>query len=286
MAEPLYRQIAQDLMKKIEGDAAVTDSPAEAGPFAPGKQLPNEDALREEYEASRNTVRAAIDWLAIRGLVVTRPGRGTFVAERIVPILITLSDDPDTGKAGGEGASAFNEVNKRLAQDHKPPSATASRPTVEIKEAPDFVAERLRINTSDEVLVRHQEFRIGEAPYMLQTTFYPLTLVERGAPMLMRPVDIPQGTVEYLEETLQIVQCGTRLRWFVRAPNGNEARFFGLPDDGRISVVSFIRTGYEDRPDGPFPYRATFTVMPADRNQFVMNNGKVPDELAAPARDS
>jgi GntR family transcriptional regulator len=285
MAEPKYRQIAQDLMRKIEGDAIVP-ADTEPGPFSPGKQLPNEDALKDEYEASRNTVRDAIKWLAIRGLVTTRPGLGTFVAHPIEPLLITLSDDPDTGKAGGEGAAAFKEVNQRLAQKNEPPAANPSRPTVEIKVAPDYVAERLRIDMNEEVLVRHQEFRIGDAPYMLQTTFYPLSLAER-APQLMRPADIPDGTVQYLEDTLGIVQCGTRLRWFVRAPNENEARFFGLPDDGRVSVVSLIRTGYEDRPaDGPFPYRVTFTVMPGDRNQFVMNSGKVPDELAAPARDS
>jgi GntR family transcriptional regulator len=282
----LYRQIAQDLMRKIEGDAVVLAPSAEPGPYGPGKQLPNEDSLRLEYNASRNTVRDAIKWLSIRGLVVTRPGLGTFVTHPIEPILITLSDDPDTGAAGGEGASAFNELNQRLALNKEPEAAHASRPTVEIKEAPDYVSERLRIDANEEVLVRHQEFYIGDAPYMLQTTFYPLSLVDRGAPMLMRPTDMPNGTVKYLEETLGIVQCGTRLRLFVRAPNEKEARFFGLPDDGRVSVVSLIRTGYEDKPDGPFPYRVTFTVMPGDRNQFVMNSGKVPDELAAPARDS
>jgi DNA-binding GntR family transcriptional regulator len=285
MVDPKYRQIAQDLMKKIEGDAIVLAPGAEPGPFAPGKQLPNEDILRTEYHASRNTVRDAIKWLAIRGLVTTRPGLGTFVTQPVMPLLITLSDDPDTGKAGGEGAAAFKEVNQRLAQMKEPPTANASRPTVEIKVAPDYIAERLRIDMNEEVLVRHQEFRIADAPYMLQTTFYPLSLAER-APQLMRPADIPDGTVKYLEDALGIAQCGTRLRWFVRAPNDNEARFFGLPNDGRVSVVSLIRTGYEDRPGGPFPYRVTFTVMPGDRNQFVMNSGKVPDELAAPARDS
>jgi GntR family transcriptional regulator len=113
-----------------------------------------------------------------------------------------------------------------------------------------------------------------------------MELVERGATDLLRPRDITEGTVRYLAKKLGLVQCGSRLRILVRAPNENEVRFFGLPDDGRISVVSLIRTGYEDRPDGPYPYRVTFTVMPGDRNQFVMNSGKVPEELAAPARDS
>jgi GntR family transcriptional regulator len=276
MADPKYRLIAQDLMRKIESGALLPDA-----------QLPNEEALKDEYDASRNTVRDAVKWLAIRGLIVTRPGLGTYVARPHVPIVTTLSDDPDTGKAGGESAAAINEVNQRLAREGEPPPGSATAPTVEVKDAPAYVAERLRINPGDSVLVRHQEFYIRDDPYFLQTTFYPLTLVERGAAKLMRPKDIPEGAVEYLADTLGIVQCGTRLRIFVRAPNESEARFFKLPDDGRVSVVSLIRTGYEDTPDdGPRPYRVTFTVLPGDRNQFVLNSGKVPEELAAPARDS
>lgn len=283
MADPLYRQIAQDLMRKIEAGTLEPDLP---GALAPGRQLPNEEDLKAEYRASRNTVREAIKWLAIRGLVGTRPGLGTFVAERPEPIVTTLSDDPNTGQAGGEGAAAFNEINKRLAQKGESETARVSAPTVEIQTAPDYVAERLRIAPGDGVLVRHQEFHIAEAPYMLQTTFYPMDLIEqRGAMLLMRPEDITEGTVKYLA-TLGIEPCGTRLRILVRPPDPNEARFFSLPDDGRVSVFSLIRTGYADRPEGgPYPYRATFTVLPGDRNQFVINSGKVPEELAAPARD-
>jgi GntR family transcriptional regulator len=113
-----------------------------------------------------------------------------------------------------------------------------------------------------------------------------MELVDRGATDLLRARDIVEGTVKYLGDKLTLVQCGSRLRILVRAPNEAEARFFGLPDDGRVSVVSLIRTGYEDRTaDGPYPFRVTFTVLPADRNQFVVNRGKVPEELAAPARD-
>jgi GntR family transcriptional regulator len=272
---PLYRQIAQDLMRKIE-----------SGALPPEAQLPNEDALKEEYTASRNTVRAAVEWLSIRGLVVTRPGLGTYVAKPHDPMITTLSDDPDTGKAGGEGAAAIKEVNQRLAREGEPEPGRATDPTVEVKDAPAYVAERLRINEGDSVLVRHQEFYIGDSPYFLQTTFYPMELVDRGATLLMRPRDIKQGTVEYLAEAIGVVECGTRLRILVRAPNEAEARFFGIPEDGRISVTSLIRTAYQVGPDGPFPYRATYTVLPADRNQFVLNSGKVPEELAAPARDS
>ena len=62
MAEPMYRQIADDLRRKIE-----------AGELERGGQLPTEIDLREQYDASRNTVRDAIKWLTTRAW--SRPGQ-------------------------------------------------------------------------------------------------------------------------------------------------------------------------------------------------------------------
>ncbi len=293
MAEPLYRQIAQDVRRKIE-----------SGELGPGARLP-------EYDASRNTIRDAIKWLAFRGLVETRPGQGTFVVRRLRPIVTTLSEDPETGMAGGEGKAAFAEINKRRerrkelereragqggagAQPGEPEpddwpagEPRASVPTVEVKFAPKYVSQRLRIPEGAEVLIRHQEFYMAQTPWSLQTTFYPIELVSRGggAPDLMRAKDIEEGTVDYLRKALGLVQCGYRVRILVRPPNETEARFFGLPDDGRVPVVSLMRTGYEETADGIIPFRVTITVLPADRNQFVINSGRVPEELAAPASD-
>jgi GntR family transcriptional regulator len=303
VAEPLYWKIAQELRRKIE-----------SGDLAPGARLPNEVEFREEYDVGRHTIRDAIRWLTIRGLVETRPGQGTFVVWQIEPTVTTLSDDrdPEAGMAGGEGVAAFAEIEERLKQQRERESQqdgypdasqegnsgdavagarpeakpAATTPTVEVRGAPDYVAERLRINAGDEVVVRHQQFFIGRTPWSLQTTFYPMELVERGATDLLRARDILEGTVKYLADRLNLTQCGSRLRILVRAPNEDEARFFGLPDDGRVSVFSLVRTGYEERAgDSRYPYRVTITVLPADRNQFVINRGKVPDELARPARD-
>jgi GntR family transcriptional regulator len=299
MADPLYRQIAQDLQRQIE-----------SGELAPGEKLANEVEFREQYDASRNTIRDAIKWLTIRGLVETKPGQGTFVSQVIEPIVTTLSEDPETGMAGGEGKAAFAEIIKQRARKQQERERIAressgddtaelvepkelpegephaSVPTIEVKFAPDYVAERLRIPLGAEVLLRHQEFYIGRTPWSLQTTFYPMDLVERGAPALMRARDIQEGAVAYLSNTIGLIQCGYRVRILVRPPNETEARFFRLPEDGRVPVFSLIRTGYEDTEEhGPYPFRATFTVLPSDRHQFVINSGKVPEELAAPARD-
>jgi GntR family transcriptional regulator len=298
MAEPKYREIAQDLQRRIE-----------SGELAPGDRLPNEMEFREEYNASRNTVRDAIKWLTNRQLVETRPGLGTFVTQLIEPIITTLSEDPETGLAGGEGRAAFAEIikqceRKRQARetvgregsgDQEAGGATrklpegeprASVPTIEVKFAPEHVAERLRIAPGSVVLLRHQQFYIGRTPWSLQTTFYPMQLVDRGALALRDPRDIVDGAIKYLQDEIGLVQCGYRTRILVRPPNETEVRFFRLPDDGRVPVVSLIRTGYEDTAEfGPFPFRVTFTVLPADRHQFVINSGNIPEELAAPARD-
>jgi DNA-binding GntR family transcriptional regulator len=70
MAEPMYRQIAEDLQHRID-----------SGELQRGAQVPTEIELREQYDASRNTVRDAIKWLVTRGLVETRP----IVADVVLP---------------------------------------------------------------------------------------------------------------------------------------------------------------------------------------------------------
>ena len=83
MANPMYRQIAEDLRAQIE-----------SGQLEPGQQLRTELELREHYNASRNTVRDAIKWLTSLGLVETKPGQGTFVVQKIDPFVTTLTGDP------------------------------------------------------------------------------------------------------------------------------------------------------------------------------------------------
>jgi GntR family transcriptional regulator len=262
MAGPMYWRIAQDLRQEIE-----------CGKLRPGQQLPTELELRERYGTSRNTIRDAVKWLTNRALVETRPGQGTFVVERQDSFVTTLSADAKTGLGGGEGVAAESEVN---ARGHTVASGT---PRVEILRADDTIAGRLDVPTGTQVLSRHQPRYIDDTPWSLQTSFYPMELVTRGALRLIAAEDIAEGTVTYLHEQLGLVQAGYRDTILVRSPDESEAKFFRLPDDGRISVVVILRTGYADSPDGLVPFRVTVSVYPADRNQFIMNSGAVPDEL-------
>jgi GntR family transcriptional regulator len=258
VVDPMYRQIAEDLRRQIE-----------AGELAPGAQLLTELELREKYKASRNTIRDAIKWLITRTLVETRPGQGTFVVQKIVPFITTLTGDPEAGESG----PYLREVKAR----RRTPDASA--PRVEIQQAEGDVAGDLRLSEGTTVVSRHQQFRIDGTPWSLQTSFYPLILAERGATRLVAANDIIEGAVEYLRETVGIKQVGYRDTIRVRAPDGPEARFFQLADDGRVSVIETQRTGYDEQ---GMPIRLTVSVYPADRNQLAVNVGRVPEDVAGP----
>lgn len=261
MADPMYRQIAEDLRSKIE-----------AGELTPGSQLATEIELRETYNASRNTVRDAIKVLTTRGLVETRPGQGTFVVERISPFVTTLTEV--LGSDGsGEGSPYIQEVTakRRIAR--------ASDVRVEIRTVDGRMARELQLNVGDTVVSRHQRRFIDEKAWSLQTSFYPMRLIQKGANRLIEASNIEQGTVEYLKDAIHVEQAGWRDTLTVRAPDVNETAFFGLPSDGRVSVIETRRTAFDETGQ---PIRLTVSAYPADRNEFVINVGEIPPEVEDP----
>jgi GntR family transcriptional regulator len=264
MAEPMYRQIAEDLQRRIE-----------SGDLEQGAQLPTEIDLREQYEASRNTVRDALKWLITRGLVETRPGQGTFVVEKINPFVTTLTGNPSLG--GGDENVYIAEV----AASHR--RSAISEPRVEIQLADRVVARNLRIEEGAQVVVRHQQRFIDNTPWSLQTSYYPMTLVETGAVALIQATNIEQGTVAYLAEACDIHQVGYRDTIAVRPPDENETRFFRVPADGRVTVYEIFRVAFDKR---GYRFRLTVTVYPSDRNRLRVDVGQVPPAREEQAADT
>ena len=293
-ADPMYRLIADALRVRIEHgrtwphEAEIPPDPAPmegetpappTSPLLPGNQLPTELELRVSYDASRNTIRDALKLLIGRGLIETRPGQGTFVVERFEPFITTLSGDwqDESGLGGGEGHAALAEVTARKR------SPEVSDPRVEVKKASGYVADRLQVDEGANVISRHQERRIDGQLWSLQTSFYPFSFAARGATRLLEASNINEGTVKYLEETLQLKQVGYRDLIATRPPDENEIKLFRLPDDGRISVFVLLRTGFALGTEGLTPFRLTESVFPSDRNQFVINAGEVPNRLGGAA---
>ena len=63
--EPLYRQVADDLKRRIAADGLT--------------RLPSLLTIQQEYDVSRPTAESAVKILADEGIVRVSPGKGTFV---------------------------------------------------------------------------------------------------------------------------------------------------------------------------------------------------------------
>jgi GntR family transcriptional regulator len=255
MAQPMYHQIADELRGRIE-----------VGELAPGAQLPTELELREKYEASRNTIRDAIKRLTSLGLVETRPGQGTFVVQRIDPFVTTLTGELEAGRAPGESAAYLTEVS----DEHR--TAKVSAPRVEVQVPSAEIVGRLRVEPGTQVVSRHQERYLDGIPWSLQTSYYPMEFVTTGGALdLLKAEDMKDGVVGYLEEKMGLEQVGYRDWVTARTPDLNEQNFFKIQHDATVFEV--FRTGFDQHGT---PMRVTVTVFPADRNQFIINVGKVP----------
>lgn len=252
---PMYQQIAEDLRAQIE-----------SGVLAQGAQLPTELELGDRYASSRNTIRDAIKRLTSQGLVETRPGQGTFVTTRIDPFVTVLSGGAQAQSGGGEGITYLSEVNK----NHRHPSVTT--PKVEIQMPSAEVLQRLRVPPKTQVVSRHESRYIDGIPWSLATSFYLMDFVTKGATRLLMAENIEEGAVRYLANTIGIRQVGYRDWITARVPDANEQSFFGLAHDATVFEV--FRTGFDQTGT---PLRVTVTVWPADRNQFIVNVGEVPE---------
>jgi GntR family transcriptional regulator len=251
VAEPLYRQIADDLHHRID-----------SGEFPPGSQLPTEQELQAHYgNTSRNTIRDAISRLSNRGLVVRRPGLGTFVLEKPKPFIVPWT----RGGFGGESNQGFSQAVRD--QGGEPELGELH---VEVRSADGDLARELHLEEGAQVVVRRQHRLIDGQPSSLQTSFYPLEFVQQGAVDLLQARDITQGATGYLRDRLRFGEPSFRDRLTVRPPDESETAFFRPPDAATVLVVVIRRTAYIA---GPKPIRLTVTVYPADRNLFVVDSG-------------
>jgi DNA-binding FadR family transcriptional regulator len=86
-----YEQVADRLLSEIA-----------AGRYAQGERLPAERELAQRYDVGRASVREALGFLAVRGVVETRPGAGSFVLGLVPP-----ADGTDPGADADAGPAAL-----------------------------------------------------------------------------------------------------------------------------------------------------------------------------------
>jgi GntR family transcriptional regulator len=147
-AVPLpIRQPRADRARQV---ADVLRHQIHSGAFDDG--LPGETELAAEFSVSRNTIRAALTALKIEGLIERGPKVGTHVAQRKYDHgLDTLLGLKETFKSHGE---VRNEVRAAMAVA-----------------APPTVAQRLRLESGQQVVFIERLRHLGGLPLSLDLTY-------------------------------------------------------------------------------------------------------------------
>lgn len=248
-AHSKYQQIAERLRAQIG-----------AGVLGPGDRLPSEPDLVREYEASRNTVRLAVALLTNQGLVVTRQGLGTFVVEPAQPFTALLSrvDAPPKGHHITTGLPVIG-----AAADEPETSSLV----VETALASRSVAERLEIAEGDPVVIRRSRRHIGDVPWLLIFSYFPMDLARGTALEQAGPIE--KGSIKLLAE-LGHQQVGFTDEIGARMPYARESDFFGLQTGTPVIVVN--RTAYTD----DRPIRLTRYIYRGDRVRLAHEVGSIP----------
>jgi GntR family transcriptional regulator len=252
MPRARYQQIADRLRDQITN-----------GRYGPGERLPSEPDLIEEYQASRNTVRLAIALLTNQGLVVTRQGLGTFVQQPTRPFTALLSR-VNVSPGGHYADTGLPVVGAAASQPE-----TARSTVVETGEASASVASSLDIKQGDQVVIRRSQRFLGETPWLLVASFFPMDLASGTA--LEQAGTIEQGSIKLLAD-LGYPQQGFRDEIAARMPDAREFEFFGLTTGTPVIVVG--RTAYGTSR----PIRLTRYVYRADRVRLAHEVATIPEK--------
>jgi GntR family transcriptional regulator len=144
---PLYYQLAEHLREQIH-----------SGELRPGDRLPSERELSEQAQISRMTVRQALAYLVREGVLVARPGIGTFVAEpKLVYNALHLLGFTEEMVRQGEAASSRVLEQAVVAPPH-------------------YVTSALRLGP-DEATVKIVRLRLSAgSPVLLETSYIAASL--------------------------------------------------------------------------------------------------------------
>jgi GntR family transcriptional regulator, N-acetylglucosamine utilization regulator len=145
--DPLYTQLKASLVSDIS-----------SGQYVANQRLPSERELSTRFNVSRMTVRQALLELARDGVIYTRTGKGTFVAEpKIDQRLRTLSGfTQDVNARGGKPSSRVLEFHVTSA-------------------SPD-VAVALRLPPGSEMYVLTRLRLADNTPLAIETAYLPFKM--------------------------------------------------------------------------------------------------------------
>jgi GntR family transcriptional regulator len=228
--QPLYKQIARALRAEVEQ-------------LHPGDALGTEADLEQRFNVSRITIRRAIDKLAQDGLVLRRPGQGTFVARNKV----------------SDRLGVLYSWTERMQELGLQPR-TVDCEILQIV-PPIWVSQALRLNiASPEPVLRIQRLRFGgDEPLAVMTDYLRL----RFAPDLAEKGLEGESLYDTLEKRYNLELIRAEDGVVARRASLLEARLLDIEPDAPILQMTRITYVPDDEPIG-----VGVVVSRADRYEY------------------
>ncbi|GID11095.1 GntR family transcriptional regulator [Actinocatenispora rupis] len=220
VAESPSRQIADQLRSAIR-----------AGTYPPGERLPSIPSLAEGYGVARQTVQRAIDQLRVEGLVLTRPGSGTFVrgSRRQMHRLSRAR----YGRARG--------YHRDMPVRYRQHVISVGR-----QGAPEDVAHAFGVEAGTELVVRRHVLHLGDQPAEVGTTWLLPTEVAGSG---LETLDTVRGPL-YLavEEATGRRYARARDHITARQPTRQEAELLRVRPDTPVLVLLHVASDQKGDP--------------------------------------
>ena len=232
-----YQQIAEDLRHSIRD-----------GEFLPGAQLPLEKELCTRFDASRMTIKRAVDELVNQGLVVKRRGWGTFVKTLNNKYAQELSLSMENQFAGFSETYKGREIHTKVLK-------------FEIIHPSEEIAMKLTMSTDDFVYDITRVRILEDAPIVVEYMKMPINLIHGITKNILE-----NSIYSYIEEKLKLkIQSAHRSIRAVRSTE-LEREELKINEDLpilEVSQVAFLSDGQ------PFEYsishhrsdKSTFTAI-------------------------
>src|SRR5438034_6968957 len=145
-AEHPHRQIASALRAQIR-----------RGDWGPGERLPSIPAIAQQYGVAKQTVQRTIDALRIEGLLITKPGSGTYV--RGTRRKLNRLSRGRYGAQRGYHADLAARYRQQLLEVGRSP-------------APGEVADAFGVSGGTELVVRRHLVRTQDAPVEVGASWF------------------------------------------------------------------------------------------------------------------
>jgi GntR family transcriptional regulator len=219
-AEAPHRQIAEHLRARIR-----------SGEWEPGERLPAIPTLAAEYGVAKQTAQRTIDQLRVEGVLITRPGSGTFV--RGTKRRLNRLSRGRYGAERGYHADLAARYRQQLIEVGRRP-------------APSEVAEAFGVAPGADLVVRRHLVRTTDTP------------VEIGASWL-RPADAAGSPLERAQvfdrPLYQEVEEATGRRYTsatdqitARLPTRDEAELLQIRSDTPVLVLLHVAFDQRGKP--------------------------------------